>query len=146
MRRLIYTSTAVSLMNERALGVLLADARLRNKADNLTGLLIYHEGCFFQILEGREDMVEACFDRIGKDNRHNGCILLADDRVSSRMFADWWMAHRQFADMTTLQQKQFVELSALAKSMSGQPGENDTKAHAILLAFLSTFRDLELEI
>jgi hypothetical protein len=144
MHRLIYTSTATRLLKEDELFKLLNSARSKNSADHITGILIYHEGCFLQVLEGEKDAVERCFKRICRDGRHTDYIELANEAAISRMFTAWWMAYRKFGDLGPYQQKQFVELRDLAKTAQEIPMVDNLKANAILLAFLSSFRDLEL--
>ena len=144
MHRLIYTSTATRLLEEDELFGLLNSARSKNAADHITGILIYHEGCFLQVLEGEREAVERCYKRICKDGRHSDYIELANEAAISRMFSAWWMAYRQLGELGRHQQKQFVELRDLAKTARQMPMVDNLKAHAILLAFLSSFRDLEM--
>ena len=144
MHRLIYTSRATRLLKEDELFRLLNTARSKNSADHITGLLIYHEGCFLQVLEGDKEAVDRCYQRICKDGRHTDYIELANEAVLDRMFPAWWMAYRKFDTLGRFQQKQFVELGDLAKIAGKMPMVDNLKANAILLAFLASFRDLEL--
>ena len=144
MHRLIYTSTATRLLKEDDLFELLDSARAQNSAEHISGILIYHEGCFFQVLEGDKEAVEHCYERICRDGRHTDFIQLANEAAINRMFSDWWMAYRQFVDLGQFQQKQFIELRDLAKTAMRMPVVDNLKANAILRAFLYSFRDLQL--
>lgn len=144
MHRVIYTSTARKLMTERDLETLLRSARKHNARQGLTGLLIYHDGCFFQILEGEEDVVKRCYRFIQLDPRHTNCIELANGPAVSRMFSQWWMSHCVFDDLSHYQRRQFVDLQQFAKEAAGRPMIDDLRVNATLLAFLSGFRDLDL--
>lgn len=144
MHRLIYTSTASRLLGQSELHKLLNSARKKNAEESITGLLIYHEGCFLQVLEGDKDVIERCYKKICRDGRHTDCIELANEATTGRMFSAWWMAYRQFGELGNYQQKQFVELQDLAATAQQVPMRDNLKVNAILLAFLSTFRDLEM--
>lgn len=144
MRRLVYTSTAVNMLDERGLQQILISARNQNGAYDITGLLIYHDGCFLQVLEGSETALKLCYARILQDPRHENCIKMADDAVVGRMFPEWWMSYRAFDDLGPNQRAQFISLQAFANRARGNDLTNDHKTNAFLLAFLSSFRDLDI--
>jgi hypothetical protein len=51
---LAYTSIASHHMAHEELLALLAQSRKNNLPTDITGMLLYMEGCFFQVLEGEE--------------------------------------------------------------------------------------------
>jgi hypothetical protein len=56
----------------------------------ITGMLLYVEGGFMQVLEGEDEAVAAVYARICNDKRHwNTQVLL--DRHAPRAFRDWSM-------------------------------------------------------
>ena len=110
MHRLIYTSTAKKLMTERDLQLLLRSARDKNAINEITGLLVYHDGCFLQVLEGEKEALQTCYKRISRDLRHQDCIVMFNDPVVSRMFTQWWMSYRPLEDLNRHQKKQFIGL------------------------------------
>lgn len=144
MQRLIYTSTAKSLMDERDLSQILRSARSSNSKNDITGLLVYHDGCFMQILEGPEAAVQRCYQRIQLDQRHRDCTLLAKDTVVSRMFSTWWMSYQAFDDLSSFQKKQFADIRQFATELRKSSLTESTKVNSILLAFMSAFRDLDM--
>jgi len=54
---LSYTSIASHLMAHDELIQLLQEARENNRKRGITGMLLYMEGCFFQVLEGGRVLV-----------------------------------------------------------------------------------------
>ena len=88
---LTYQSRAVKLFSEAELHVLLQTAQARNKAANITGLLIYDNGRFFQCLEGPADSLGMVWDAIQRDTRHTDVELLGNAPTSTRFFANWDM-------------------------------------------------------
>lgn len=144
MHRIVYTSTSREMMSERGLQHILRAARKYNGAYNITGLLIYHDGCFLQVLEGEQSLVENCYKMILQDDRHSCCIKMADEAVVGRMFPEWWMCYLAFEELGEHQRKQFISLQSFAMRARGKDLTSDHKTNAFLLAFLSAFRDLDM--
>ncbi|WP_419835757.1 BLUF domain-containing protein [Endozoicomonas atrinae] len=57
MINLVYVSSASRVMDEHELTALLEQSRDRNLRQNVTGMLIYCDGNFFQVLEGEEKVI-----------------------------------------------------------------------------------------
>lgn len=91
MRQLVYVSSATHLMADPELNEILAASRRRNPADGVTGMLLYIDGGFLQVLEGEDDNVAAVYERICGDRRHRGCRILVDQPTDDRLFANWSM-------------------------------------------------------
>jgi hypothetical protein len=95
--RLIYRSrngTAITRANsamERDIRAIVATARERNKADNVTGALVFSASGFAQVLEGPRDVVERTFERIAADPRHADVTVLSFTPAERRSFPDWPM-------------------------------------------------------
>jgi hypothetical protein len=90
-RQLVYRSAAVDPMAEADLHEMLVQARSRNEAERLTGLLVYHHGCFVQWLEGPADGLERVWRSIQADPRHTEVELLHTPWSGERLFPDWRM-------------------------------------------------------
>ncbi len=94
--QLVYASAATTAFGQSDLRELLTKARATNTNLKVTGLLLYHNHSFFQILEGEEEPVLSLFARIGKDKRHHSVLLLSKQTVEERNFGVWSMG---FVDM-----------------------------------------------
>ena len=88
---LCYVSTAAVDFSDEALVALLGEARSANTDRDVTGLLLYREGSFYQVLEGSESAVMATFQDIEGDPRHKEVRVLFNGETESREFADWQM-------------------------------------------------------
>ena len=77
-------------MNEiEAIGVI---SSRNNQKVNITGLLVYFEKMFFQIIEGDDQDVDQLFAKIWKDPRHEDILRLKTEyEVSERLFPTWSM-------------------------------------------------------
>ena len=87
----IYSSAATDEFSPEELEDLLEKARAFNALHDLTGMLLYTEGSFFQVLEGPEDVVTALYARIEKDKRHEKVTKIIVEPIPKRAFAEWTM-------------------------------------------------------
>lgn len=91
MIAIIYASRATEPLSDDALRAILEEARERNEARDVTGLLLAVGGSFLQILEGAEADVDAVYARIREDARHTELRLLGREEIEDRGFGGWWM-------------------------------------------------------
>lgn len=92
--QIAYVSTAAKLFNGAELRTMLKEANERNTQSGITGMLLYKDGQFMQILEGPEEPVKATFGRISNDPRHHGIIVLIKESVNQCHYPGWSMAFR----------------------------------------------------
>lgn len=95
MFHLVYVSSAVAPFSQDELLDLMARSRENNARVGLTGLLLYKDGNFMQVLEGDEGAVRATYARIGQDRRHRGLLTLLQGPIDERSFPDWTMGLRE---------------------------------------------------
>ncbi len=79
-------------MSPEELHDILEVARRNNRDCGVTGVLLYCDGNFLQLLEGQEEDVLSVFDRIGHDSRHDGICRIMACNLPGRWTADWSMA------------------------------------------------------
>jgi hypothetical protein len=89
----IYSSAAAPSFEEHEMPVLLEAARTRNAARDITGMLLYVGGSFFQVLEGEAAVVEPIFDKIKRDPRHGRVTLIIKEPIVERSFVEWTMGY-----------------------------------------------------
>ncbi len=86
-----YVSTATHPFDDASLSDLLAQSRRSNHEHDLTGMLLYRRGRFFQVLEGPKDAVDELMAKIGADERHADVRILLEERLDERRFEEWTM-------------------------------------------------------
>ena len=91
MFELIYMSSATKKLTEEEINLLLLKARHYNIQHGITGVLLYIEGDFLQVLEGRKDAVMTLFEKIKKDVRNKVVIIVHEGEKEKRNFPDWSM-------------------------------------------------------
>jgi len=87
----IYSSVAVNNFREDDLPGLLSKARNANVARGITGMLVYINGNFLQVIEGAEAAVDELLAKIMKDSRHKRTLVMVREPITTRSFADWSM-------------------------------------------------------
>lgn len=88
---LTYRSRAVAPMSAMDLNALAQTAQTRNRAEGITGMVIYDEGRFFQWLEGPADGLERVWQSVSHDSRHTDIEVVGQAMTQVRSFGDWNM-------------------------------------------------------
>jgi len=117
--RLVYISRNLlpRAESEAAIQGILAASRRRNPTVGVTGALLFSDDCFAQSLEGPIAAVEALFEHIQMDERHDEVVLLEAGPVSHRDFGDWSMG---FAGHCAEAALRFEALVATPSQSSGR--------------------------
>jgi hypothetical protein len=134
MIQLAYVSTATQLMSNEDLKRLLEQSREFNAENDVTGMLLYKDRSFLQVLEGSEDVLIPLYDRIRRDSRHEKVKTLFMTDVPRRDFSDWSMGFKNLdgSDLSKLPGYcDFMEEGETARAMF----EDLTRARKLLLLF-----------
>ena len=137
MKQLIYTSSASSGLGAKALAKIMASAQSNNEMSGVTGLLMYHDGTFIQLLEGEASAVDATFSRIRADRRHLRVLKLREQEGQDRLFPDWAMALARpdpTLEASGRGLKSFDKVIATLSSL--RDGETDPRVLQLLHAFV----------
>ena len=124
---LLYTSTATEEMSDDTLAGLLEVSRRNNAAAGITGLLLYHEGTFMQVLEGEKEAIMNLYQRIVLDPRHTGSRVLWQVAVEAPTFSEWAMAYRVRGDVDPTRLKGYSRFLE-----DGLAGNDSSEAMALM--------------
>ena len=134
---LVYVSSAVRLFSAEDLRALLETCRKNNAKLGVTGMPLYKDGNFMQVLEGDEEAVRGLYARIVAAPRHRGEITLQEGFAEGRQFPDWSMG---FRDLTSPEERsapgysEFLNAPLTGQEFSGDP----SRAQKLLLTFKRT--------
>jgi Sensors of blue-light using FAD len=131
---LVYVSTDAIRFSDADLNGLLEQSRRDNVISGITGLLLYKDGNFMQILEGSKEAVLTLMAKVKKDARHRNIMVLLEQEIAQREFKDWAMAFRKLRGDTVLEipgYSDFLDLPLTSDHFS-----NPSK----VLQFLITFK------
>jgi hypothetical protein len=77
----------------------MADILLRSRNNNarvgVTGMLVYRQKHFLQVLEGPKSAVLELYERIEGDPRHFRIAQLSSERIQQRSFGGWSMGYAE---------------------------------------------------
>jgi hypothetical protein len=88
---LIYTSVATQKMTDDYLKSILEKSRPKNIALSVTGMLLYLDPFFVQVLEGEKNVITDIFKKISQDPLHHKVSLILKKPINERSFSHWAM-------------------------------------------------------
>jgi hypothetical protein len=87
----MYASSVAADFREHHIPDLLKKARSANQERDVTGMLLYIGGSFFQLLEGEAAVVDSVYAKISRDTRHTRVTLIIREPILERNFTGWTM-------------------------------------------------------
>lgn len=91
MIQISYISKTTKAMSQDDLEAILRISRENNARLGITGMLLYGNNTFVQILEGEEKAVNELVEKIKRDSRHTDFHVLKKKTIDRREYADWSM-------------------------------------------------------
>lgn len=134
---LVYVSSATRPFSGEDLRALLETCRKNNAGLGITGMLLYKDGNFMQVLEGDEEAVRGLYARIAADPRHGGEMILQQGFTEGRQFPDWSMGFRDLDSPEVRAEpgySEFLNTPLTGQEFSGDP----SRAQKLLLTFKRT--------
>jgi hypothetical protein len=89
--RLIYVSQAVSGLEYPDFIQILQKSEFNNKQVGITGMLVFGDSMFLQVLEGSRGTISQTYNRILLDKRHVNAELIDFSEIEHRNFTVWSM-------------------------------------------------------
>ena len=133
MMQVLYVSGASRPMDEQDLDAILTISRFNNERDGITGMLLWADGAFIQVLEGEDDKVRETMRRISLDPRHRHVIPLVEQQAATRAFRDWSMGFKR------LNMKRGADKHVFETSHAALAGRVSTADGGVLLSMMLAF-------
>lgn len=80
-----YVSTC-DLNSREEIEKLLEQTQISNLKKNISGILLFSEGNFFQVIEGEEDQIKSLFSAISSDERHHNLIKIFERPIQTDLY------------------------------------------------------------
>jgi hypothetical protein len=93
MISITYVSSASFPFSESTLLDLVEQCQRNNEKLGITGILVYSDGNFMQVIEGADLANRALYDRIRRDVRHRDVTTVHEQFIEAREFQGWSMAY-----------------------------------------------------
>jgi len=91
VHRFIYISTAARETGEPQLKAINSESSFCNTRDKLTGVLLWADNAFFQLIEGPKLYLDAAIGRIYLDRRHTGILRMTYRPTVEPICKEWAM-------------------------------------------------------
>lgn len=136
---LVYVSSSRRHLDDPEILEILRTSQKNNARRDITGMLLYKEGNFLQVLEGSDTAVAELMETLERDDRHRGLIVLSKKPIHERQFPNWSMA---FQNLGTLSDE---DKTAFSPFLSGSFLDEDfqqkpDRAYKLLLHFKKNIR------
>jgi len=95
--RLLYASRAATPLSAQIIDSIQNQSRENNPRQGVTGLLVFSDDIFVQVLEGGRDAVCELFNAIVRDDRHLNVRILIFEEIAERRFVAWTMGQVNIA-------------------------------------------------
>lgn len=95
LTHIIYASSAAAGFEDADLVPILEAARIKNARLAVTGMLLYTEGSFFQVLEGEASVLDDLLQTITADPRHTNVTKIIEEPIAQRDFESWTMGYSE---------------------------------------------------
>jgi len=142
LHRLVYMSTAVGVLRAEELDRIYFRAKSANAQSGITGLMLFYEGAFLQVLEGPIAGVSSLLERIRRDRRHSNLIVLEAGPVEERMFLDAPMRFIAARNLSPGEKQAFSDLRQAVSTRPILPGSPAPGADNGLGALIAAFNQL----
>lgn len=111
--QILYCSLSPHAMDEEGLKALTSSFASLNRMDQITGLLMYSDQVFLQMIEGSPEAVDHLWSRILRDPRHYGIVQLYHYRELERRTCDAWdMQLVSFETLRSIVHNAYAEVKA----------------------------------
>jgi hypothetical protein len=128
----IYSSRSNVPIEEAGIEALLERARINNNSRGITGMLLFIEGSFFQVLEGEAGQVDRTYLSIAADRRHDRVTQIIREPIAQRCFGEWSMG---FESVERMAAQQLIGENDFFASAACLERINPGRAKKLLVAF-----------
>ncbi|MDP3739715.1 MAG: BLUF domain-containing protein [Hyphomonadaceae bacterium] len=142
LHRLIYLSSAVGVLRADELDRIYLRSQASNGGAGVTGLLLFVEGSFLQVLEGPAAGVASLMQKIRRDRRHTGITTLYSGACAERTFADSPLHYVPARNLSVGEKSAFADLRQTVQARSVLMGPPAPSADHGLSAFLTSFAEV----
>lgn len=121
LHRIVYMSTAVGVLRAEELDRIYLRAQAANARAGITGMMLFYEGTFLQALEGPTAGVTSLLEKIRRDRRHAGLVVLESALTAERSFETSPMNFISARKLSAGEKQAFSELRQAVAARAGAP-------------------------
>jgi len=95
LAQLVYSSNRKPNCTEQEIENILASCKKNNPSLNITGVLLYSDTRFIQLVEGDYKIITALYDKIKSDPRHDQSRMISLGPIQEKSFPSWHMGAKK---------------------------------------------------
>lgn len=135
LSQLVYVSNRKSTCTQEEIDKIVDSCKKNNPQLNITGVLLYSDTKFIQLVEGEAKVITELYDKIKKDPRHSNPIMISYNAIKEKAFPSWHMGTKQMGnDIQYLTEITTEDRSAFTNILSGKE-ENGQRVLNMLKRF-----------
>lgn len=100
LSQLVYVSTRKNNCTSQEIEKILASCEKNNPSLDITGVLLYSDNKFIQLVEGESKELKGLYDKIREDDRHKNCTMVSYAPIKERSFPNWHMGSKKLGEDT----------------------------------------------
>lgn len=95
LAQLVYVSNRKSNCTEEEIQKILASCKKNNPPLDISGVLLYSDTKFIQMVEGESKVITELYDKIKLDKRHANAMMISYGPIKEKSFPSWHMGARK---------------------------------------------------
>ena len=107
---IVYVSFSRNKLSEVELDELLSEIRPKNLTNDVTGLLLYNDEIFIQIIEGTRKVIDNLYENLQNDSRHINIVKILEENICQRSFPNWSMGYQKLSKEESQELPGYTEL------------------------------------
>ncbi len=108
-----YVSSENDRMEENHIEILFSQTQRNNTANDISGILLYSQGNFFQVIEGDAITIKELFKKIENDDRHRNLFRVFNREIKQDQYdgycCDFLTKHNQSEELNENYYLQFLK-------------------------------------
>lgn len=98
LSQLIYVSNRKPTCTQAEIDKILISCEKNNPPLNITGVLLYSDAKFIQLVEGEAKVILDLYDKIKKDARHTNTVMISYGPIKEKSFPSWHMGTKNISN------------------------------------------------
>lgn len=130
--RITYLSTVMGDPKTLNIEELTKQCQQNNRLHGVSGILLWSGRSFFQVIEGKQRVLEGLMENIEADARHDDVLILERRPIDYFLFTEWSMKVCSVHQLDTIPRSSREEIDKVKRCISNEKGESPLTVFAEL--------------
>ena len=97
LSQLVYVSNRKPTCTAAEIDKILESCKKNNPPLDITGVLLYSDTKFIQLVEGESKVIMSLYDKIKTDDRHSNTMMISYNPIKEKSFPSWHMGSKKMS-------------------------------------------------